>query len=605
MMFAPAMAGPPIPVLQLDSAGDEAPLRHLVHIVDAEGELDIGAIAANPEQLDWVAGTGETPSMGIIPDPVWFALRLDSSGDSRRLLAVSYPPLDHVDVYLLRQGRVLQHFVSGDQLPFESRTIGSRDFVFPLDFAAGAEYLILMRVQTTGALQLPVTLWDPDRFIEHTQHELVLQVLFIGILLALAAYNMLLYFAVRDRAYLWYVAYLVSYLLAQATLQGLGFQYLWPAAPAFNHFALPFFFAASFAAVGFFTHRFLNVKHYSEVWSALVLAMAWAGVTIIAMSLVLPYGLTLSIMIVATSIGSVLLFFCGCYLWWKGSALAPFYVVAWTLFLTGNLQYNLSKAGIVPYNAIYEYAPQFGTVLQVLLFSFALAYRINLERRQREQAQEQALVIQRQANEELELRVEERTNELKAAYDKVKQFSQLDGLTQLKNRAYFDQALETEWSRHTRDTVSIAVVMIDADNFKDINDMLGHLCGDDCLRYLAGVCSDKVHRAGDIVARYGGEEFVVLLPATELEGAAAVAEEIRSEIAAAPYQWNGQPVPLTVSIGVAACIPDRQQALEWLLRHADEALYAAKAAGRNRTMIYRPSGCYDECQSCPEKPEFP
>ncbi len=174
-------------------------------------------------------------------------------------------------------------------------------------------------------------------------------------------------------------------------------------------------------------------------------------------------------------------------------------------------------------------------------------------------------------------------------YDKDKAFSQLDGLTQLKNRAFFDQALETEWARHTRDTVSIAVLMIDADHFKDINDTLGHLCGDDCLRYLAGVCSNKVHRAGDLVARYGGEEFVVLLPATELEGAAVVAEEIRREIAAADFQWNGQTVPLTVSIGVAACMPDRQQALQWLIRHADEALYAAKAGGRNRTMIYRPT----------------
>ncbi|WP_341937720.1 sensor domain-containing diguanylate cyclase [Marinimicrobium sp. C2-29] len=587
LLIGVPLSATPLPTLEINNASAQPLGQHVVYHVNKDRDLDVDALLSAPEAIDWRSGRGETPNLGLMSDPVWFALQLRSPESTERLLAIAYPPLDQVDIYLAREGEIVQKLRTGDQLPFHSRPIHHRDFVLPLALEAGAEYQLFIRVHTQGALHLPITLWQPEPFYEQTQHGVALQLIFIGIMSALALYNLLLCLVVRDRAYLWYVVYLVSFLLAQVTLRGLGFQYLWPDLPALNNFNLPLLLAISLASVGFFTHSFLDAKQYSRVWSSIILSVGWTGVALTGLSLILPYNVLIALLVVAVTLGAALSFMTGCYLWWKGQPLARLYVIAWSVFLLGNVLYNLEKAGILSYSAFSEHIVQVGTVIQVLLLSLALAQRINLERQQRQQAQEHALAVQREANERLEQRVEERTEELRKAYDKLKEVSQLDGLTQLKNRQFFDQTLEMEWRRNTRERRDISLLMLDVDHFKHTNDTLGHLCGDACLRHLAEICRSRVHRAQDIVARYGGEEFVVLLPCTELVGAMVVAENIRKDIEQGDFHWQGQRIPLTVSIGVASCIPTQAHDIDWLIRHADEALYAAKREGRNRTMIYR------------------
>ncbi len=587
LLISLSLSANPLPEMEISNNGAQSLGKHVVYHVDTEHQINIDRLLTSPEAIAWTPSEDESPNLGLTSDPAWFALRLRSPDDAQRLLAIAYPPLDHVDIYLAQDGKIVSEVNTGDQLRFRSRPIDHRNFVLPLALDANAEYQLFIRVHTQGALHLPATLWQSQQFLEHAQHGFALQLIFIGIMSALALYNLLLCFAVRDQAYLWYVVYLMSFLLAQVTLRGLGFQYLWPELPALNNFNLPLLLSISLAAVGFFTHSFLDASRYSRIWSSIILAVGWAGVALAGMSLILPYNVVIALLVVAVTMGAGLAFLTGCYLWWRGQPLARLYVIAWSVFLLGNVLYNLEKTGVLPYSAFSEHTVQLGTVIQMLLLSFALAQRINLERQQRQQAQEHALAVQREANERLEQRVEERTEELRVAYDKLKEISQLDGLTQLKNRQFFDQTLEMEWRRNTREHRDISLLMLDVDHFKHTNDSLGHLCGDACLRYLAEICRNRVHRAQDIVARYGGEEFVVLLPCTELGGAIVVAENIRKDIEQGDFHWEGQHIPLTVSVGVASCIPTQAHDIDWLIRHADSALYAAKHEGRNRTMVYR------------------
>lgn len=583
---APVTAEIGITELELKASDTQSLGGSLVYVIDRNGSLNARDIAGGQVQPQWQHVGGDVPNLGLTRDPVWFAAWLESPRDLQRLLVVAYPPLDHLDISLWHQGQLMQEFATGDRLPFNSRPIEHRDFVFPLQFKAGQRYLLLLRVETTGSVQLPAALWEPSHYVEETQHGLLLQALFIGIMLALAAYHLLLYFAVRDVAYLWYTVFLSTFLMAQVSLRGLGLQYLWPDNPAFNHQAIPLFFSVGFAVVCIFTDRFLDAKRYSPGWSRALRGLAGIGALITLFGLVLPYSMIVVAILAGSTVGSVLIFISSCHLWARGSTLAPIFVLAWSLFLAGNILFNLSKVGVLPSNTLTEYLPQVGTVLQMLLLSFALAYRINLERARRERAQQRNLAMQREANEVLESRVAERTEALESAYDQLKALSQLDSLTQLKNRAYFDEMLAKEWWRHAREARSLALLLIDADHFKRINDTRGHLCGDECLRVIAALCQGQVHRSSDLVCRYGGEELVVLLPGTDTEGATAVAEAIRRAIAGADFQWQGEAVPLTASIGVAACVPIPGLSANALLRQADEALYAAKGAGRNCTMAY-------------------
>ena len=174
--------------------------------------------------------------------------------------------------------------------------------------------------------------------------------------------------------------------------------------------------------------------------------------------------------------------------------------------------------------------------------------------------------------------------ELEAANRKLEQLSMSDGLTGIANRRCFDQRLAQEWMRATREDLPLALLLVDADNFKALNDALGHLHGDECLRALARLCSDAVDGERDLVARYGGEELVVLLPGRDLRGARRLAERLRARVEAAALAHPDSAVAphVTVSIGVAALAPSQLRSPDQLILAADHALYAAKARGKNR-----------------------
>lgn len=166
------------------------------------------------------------------------------------------------------------------------------------------------------------------------------------------------------------------------------------------------------------------------------------------------------------------------------------------------------------------------------------------------------------------------------AEEKLEELATTDALTGLRNRRKFDAEIDLEWRRAARSGTPVALLMIDADHFKAYNDTFGHQAGDQVLVGIAICVSDSVRRAGDCAARFGGEEFAVLLPGLSNIEAFTVAETIRQKV----ERWSEDPVS-TVSIGVASMVPTAS--LEWsdLIEAADKALYAAKANGRNQSVL--------------------
>ena len=157
-------------------------------------------------------------------------------------------------------------------------------------------------------------------------------------------------------------------------------------------------------------------------------------------------------------------------------------------------------------------------------------------------------------------------------------------MTGLANRRRFDEALELEWRRASRSQTPLAVVMADIDSFKQYNDTLGHPQGDKCLAAVADVFFQSVGRAGDLAARYGGEEFVVLMPGADLAAALVFAEGMRAACEERAIAHPASPVGpvVTISLGVASCIPSDDVSPTFLVSEADAALYRAKLEGRNR-----------------------
>ncbi|MFB3895407.1 MAG: GGDEF domain-containing protein [bacterium] len=183
----------------------------------------------------------------------------------------------------------------------------------------------------------------------------------------------------------------------------------------------------------------------------------------------------------------------------------------------------------------------------------------------------------------------QRTHLLTVQRDVAYQLSLTDQLTQLANRRRFDIMLEFEYQVASRYQRPIALIMGDIDNFKNYNDTYGHLAGDELLRKLSHLIQASVRKV-DLVARFGGEEFVIVMPNTDAAGAETVAEKIRKVIETEEfYPVSGKLItPVTISFGIAA-YPTHAGSKEELLNHADDALYAAKQAGRNRVKTYTAS----------------
>jgi len=174
----------------------------------------------------------------------------------------------------------------------------------------------------------------------------------------------------------------------------------------------------------------------------------------------------------------------------------------------------------------------------------------------------------------------------KTAQDELQRLATRDGLTSVANRRSFDDMLNMEWRRASRESRALSLLMVDVDFFKRFNDTYGHQGGDECLRQVAAAMSGVVKRASDAVARYGGEEFAILLPATEPDGALIVAERIRAAVTALRLPHSGSEVAdhVTVSIGVASIQVTGNGVPSSLVAAADAALYRAKHTGRNRVV---------------------
>jgi diguanylate cyclase (GGDEF)-like protein len=585
-----------IPVLISDANSEHIELgNQLRFIEDPDSQLTIDDIMTHQSPRYWQMSRQTVPNFGFTESTHWFYVQLSnpSTQSVSRLLELSYPLVDHLDFYLVHQQQILKTYKMGDAQPLSARPIDHRHFLVPLDIPAKQQVDVYIRVQTEGSLQLPLDLWTLKGFFHHDQWSFFLQLIVLGIMAGLGVYNFFLLIATRHMSYLWYVLTIGSISLLILSLYGISAEFIWPNLPILNNYSLINAISLSLTFSALFAYNFLKLGRQSWWVRTICFSFVAAGIVLFILGFLLPYSQVILISTLLTVVEAFAAILLGSYLWSKGDQLAKFYTIAWSSFMLGAVALVLSKWGVLPSNRFTDNILQVGYVSEGFLLSFALAYRMNVERKQRDQARQDILRMQREANHALELRVQERTIELEQANQALRELNAKDGLTGVFNRLYFEETFDLEWQRGSRFTTPLCLMMIDADHFKSINDQYGHLCGDACLRHLAKCCHESVSRAGDFVARYGGEEFVMLLSSTSLVGACLIAERVRRTIADTPFEWQGHTLSLTVSIGVACCIPEIKQNAKRLVGHADQACYAAKASGRNAVYVYQ-----DTDQTC-------
>jgi diguanylate cyclase (GGDEF)-like protein len=567
------------------------------YLRDHEHVIGIGQLTTDAN-LQWQTSTDDAMNFGYSADRFWFRFRLhnDSSTAAERLLEISYPVIDDIELHVFGAN---SHdvFHLGDNLPFHQRPVKHRNFIIPLRFEANETRELLMRVETSSSMQIPLAIWRPDDFAEYEQTSSLIQGIYFGCVGIMIVYNLFVFLSLRESGYIWYVMYVISMALLVAAINGLSFQYLWPQATQWNDRSIVIALASVILFVTLFTRDFLRLReHPTRFLNRIAVGLTGACIVMLAAGFILDYDTVIFSLILLALFGIMLALITGVLRLLEGYVPAWLYVIAWTTMLAGGAILAFNKYGLIPRTALTENALQVGSAIEVFLLSLALAHRLNIEKSERDAAQRAALINERNAREiqqnlldmqkktmeMLETRVRERTLDLERANQKLQELSLTDGLTGLYNRRHFDESFELQFKRAVRDGTPLAILMVDADHFKRINDTWGHLAGDDCLVAIASVLRRLVRRETDLVARFGGEEFAVLLTNTDATQAQRIAEDIRSGIEQEFIEINGERVTLTVSIGLGVLTPTNESHPSQLLHAADEALYQSKSSGRNR-----------------------
>lgn len=370
---------------------------HLEVLVDERGELDFDAVRASAgfERV----GDGAT-NFGFSRATVWLraSLELPATQDVSWSLEVGLPQLDYVTVYVRsqRSGEWLA-MSSGDAVPFGDRPVAHATPVFPIPEYAGRQVEIYIRIQTSGTLAIAVLLWRSDALFEHSARFNLAWGFYYAFLLALAFYNLFLYTVVRERAYLFYVGYLLSFVLFQAALSGHAYQYLWPNSPAFANVAAGTFLSVTLCMSLLFLRRMANV---AEIVPRLHRPI---GVIAAAILLVVPCAwIHYPTAIRAVTVGAalVLLFmpFPVVMSYLRGWKPARYLVLGIVVILPGGLLLALRYLGVLPPgNFVIDHTVQIGTALEALILSFALADRINFLTRAEADAQANLLAAEQRA----------------------------------------------------------------------------------------------------------------------------------------------------------------------------------------------------------------
>ena len=390
-----------------------------LHYLDASGELNVSDIRMLPA-ADWMVTEANTPTYGFINDALWIKFKVHNSADTEQemLLNVAYAALDQVDVFVEDNHHFINYYRTGDIFPFRYRPVRNHQFVFPFDTYPGQQLTIYIRVQTSGSLQAPLNLWHRNHYFEDQQPMWVAESVYYGVMIVMIIYNLFIYTIVRHFSYVLYSLTAFGGFMFNASIQGIGFQYLWPWLPAVNQWAIPFSISMFGAFSMLFSISLLDIKSRAPRIYQLQMLFFFIWSSLLVGSLFLPYHL---IIVLCSAIGVIsahISLFCGFYMLYLGQRVARYYCLAFTCLIGSWLVTSSSKFGLIPSTPWIEHAIQIGSALDAILLSFALADRINMERLGKEEAQRHALESERRAAQEqsryLELKMRSEIEEVKA-----------------------------------------------------------------------------------------------------------------------------------------------------------------------------------------------
>ena len=370
------------PVILTSDVGFYTLGPHLDVLEDRGGNWSIEDITSSEVSSRFIGNSTDVPNFGFTESVYWVRLEVERQDTDKDeiLLEVGYPLIDHIELFIFSGNDLVETSESGDALPFAHRAIEYRNFLFTLPVAK--HVTLYLRFETESSMRLPLSIWKAGDFLSHVKQEEFVLGLYYGLMLAMAAYNLFIYFNIKQKSYLLYVVYVVAFMLLEMSLSGIAYERLWPGLVRWANQSVPFFIGAGFSWGLMFAQNFMNSKKYAPNLDKVMNVAIVLSASLMLVSLAFDYATSIRFAIVIAVGLPIVAFTTAAQCASRGSRSARFILAAFSVFLVGMIITALSAAGILPANVISDRALQIGSTLQVLLLSFGLADRINVIRKQ-------------------------------------------------------------------------------------------------------------------------------------------------------------------------------------------------------------------------------
>jgi len=488
--------------------------------------------------------------LGIGHRPVWAVLMVENSSDEPVLRDLVIAPtwLDHVDVHVRHGGRFVAQWSTGDEImgvPYLNEALG---YVLRQAFAPGRTE-VLIRIETPDPMVLDVRLLSPEGSARRERLERYSYGFLYGFLFSLATYNLVLFVGMGRWLSLYYGVYLLTFITLNLAYTGRGLAWFWPDWPFLQRYVILTFIVLTPCAGLRFAREFLELDQRTPRLGRAVVVSYWLPPLLLSLTVITDqHGPAVWLAFSVMGIFVFAMVALGVYSFRHGHRAARYFIYGAIASMVGMGLTEFSTWGFLPFTTLTYRGVEIGMMLDATLLALALADYVRRQALERERAEREA---------------------------------RIDVLTQLNNRRGFLELAEAPYRTAVRHERPLAVVVLDIDHFKAINDQYGHALGDAVLRDL-GQTLITTSRRSDILGRWGGEEFVLLLPETTLDEAFELAERLRETVRERVIVHEGTRLQVTASFGVAGL--GAGQELDMLIEAADKALYAAKMAGRNRVL---------------------
>lgn len=451
-------------------------------------------------------------NFGVSDSILWarFTLTHESAHKENWLVEIGYPPLDLVELYIVRKNGVVEVNRGGDTLPFSERPVKHRNLVFPVQLEKGEVVTVYLRAQTTSAFQVPIVLWSPEGFLKKDHEEQYAFGIYYGILFVMLLYNFFIFFTVRDGAYLYYVFFIVGLMGTAMGMNGHAYEYVWPDAVWWNNRAIAFLAAGGFTGMLFYTRSLLTTAENSKKLDRLLFLGLIATAALCIGSLFVPYRIIVKMGGIVGLYDVVLVLVSGGVRWKDGYRPARYFVLAWSVFLLFSIVTLLRVTAVLPNNFITVYGFQIASVGLVLLLSFALADRINLMKQEKEAAQAHAIETQKR---ELDARLGLMNSFFRFVPGEFLKLMGKDNITEIELGDALLRKMTVLFT-DIRDFTSLSESMTPEDNFRFLNSFLKRM-------------EPSIERNHGFVDKFVGDAIMALFSGTPDAALHAAVEMIR------------------------------------------------------------------------------